>query len=229
MFGTNQDQTWANNYAYLDDSISGCKPTFQPNYIDNFDFLAEKLASNKHKSYYLNKCFDWSDSNGWFNDAHVRKIVAARFANFVINNLSPLEEDDQTIPITLFGYSHGGNVALQAIPLIYQATGKKINLITIATPAANTISPWSTRKFEDPNNDLFEGILLRHYHLWMKGDYTAGVMSKLYEGSDLYYRSSYHVTNKELISTCNPRSDKHGFPYFLQCIKENPFLNLQRQ
>ena len=34
-------------------------------------------------------------------------------------------------------YSHGGNVAIQAAKVIFEKTGQKVNIITIATPAYN--------------------------------------------------------------------------------------------
>lgn len=260
VFGTNQTQTWAMDYNY-DYEACGVKTTFQPVFTENIDSLSAKLASAQHtliSRQNMNKCFSWAGINGTYNDHSDRKRAAENLVAHVIANMPESEHNILNIPITLIGYSHGGNVALQAIPELYRLTGKKVNLITIATPSANhmptdftIINPDGSetrvqqtpeRYAENPVNPIFDGCLGKHYQLWIDKDRTGGVGSWLLEGSDLTYNAQPIRTwnFKILPSSCVPDipwydptkiNNKHGFPYYLPCIKSNPtlFTTLPRQ
>ena len=82
---------------------------------------------------------------------------------------------------------------------------------------------------ENPSYEKLENSLGLHYHFWMKGDKTAGVSSAALESSELFYVSP-RTKNFELDNSCNPDMDKHGFPYYLQCISgQLPNLHIPRQ
>lgn len=251
VFGTQQSQSWCLDYNTTCKAaqIDGCNTTFQPNFITNIDYLSETLSSNKHKKWTLNKCFDWSQHNHLTNNVEDRTTAATLLVEYVKNNLPVNEKNDKSIPITLIGYSHGGNVAIQAVPMLYQALGKKINLITIATPASNfTIKPkikFSTkdnsplsgfedhlRYIENPIHSSVSNYLNVHYHFWMENDFTAGAASWVLEGSHKEYfnskTTSFNLTNQKCSDAIwnnsswfsKSKYDRHGFPYFLPCINE---------
>jgi hypothetical protein len=69
----------------------------------------------------VNTNFGWT-APGW-NGTMMRANAATDLADYVIANKKGNE------PITLLGYSHGGNVSTQAADIIYERTGKKVNLI----------------------------------------------------------------------------------------------------
>jgi RHS repeat-associated protein len=81
--------------------------------------------------------------NGLTNTESDRSKAAANLTSYVMQNLNTNSEGHQE-DITLIGHSHGGNVAIQAIPMLRKALDNagygttKINLITVATPANNT-------------------------------------------------------------------------------------------
>jgi len=104
--------------------------------------------------------FTWPEgTNGFSNDESDRKKAAEKLADWVIGH--DLSGED----ITLIGHSHGGNVAIQAIDLIREELGedseKKINLITIATPAYN-----GTDDLENPENTSVDS----HTHFYSSRD-----------------------------------------------------------
>jgi hypothetical protein len=122
-------------------------------------------------------------------------------------------------------------------------TGKKVNLITIATPASNHGEREvyengrvynNPRWYENPSNPIFNNSLGIHYQLWIKNDLTAGVGSKTLEGSDLTFKSS-RTWNIQMDHYCSSVytylwDNRHGFPYYLDCIKNYiPSLNVPRQ
>jgi len=94
------------------------------------------------------------------NNKKDRHKAAQALAKYVIANHKDGEE------ITLAGHSHGGNVAIQAADIIYKATGQKVNIITIATPAYN-----GDQDTENPKNH--KGIN-DHIALWNKIDGVSG-------------------------------------------------------
>ena len=113
-----------------------------------------KLTNNK--SY--NAGFNWNAPIN--NNKKDRHKAAQALAKYVIANHKDGEE------ITLAGHSHGGNVAIQAADIIYKATGQKVNIITIATPAYN-----GDQDTENPKNH--KGIN-DHIALWNKIDGVSG-------------------------------------------------------
>jgi RHS repeat-associated protein len=82
------------------------------------------LTNNK----FLNTGFNWKAP--LWNNSSTRGKAALQLATYVMEHRKEGEE------ITLIGHSHGGNVAIQAAKLIYEKTGEKVNIITIATPAS---------------------------------------------------------------------------------------------
>ena len=212
IFGTGDHQTWDTN---PDDGWCGKETTFKPGLINNIDFLGKELCSKSHTNYTVNKCFDWSEFNQWDNGVHDRAKAAEQLVTYIRKNLPQKELNDQSIPITLIGYSHGGNVAIQAAPKIYEQLGKKVNLITISTPISNFPksskylvkqgSGYGNDKFterelknkryiENLNNPLIANAINLHYHFWIQNDKVVQG-SYLLEGSHLisYSNKSWNI------------------------------------
>lgn len=96
------------------------------------------LTGNSTSS--VNRDFSWESkngfNNGFTNNQKDRKKAAMALAVYVIENKKKGED------ISLVAHSHGGNVAIQAIRMIKSMLRKdgddrKVNLVTIATPAYN--------------------------------------------------------------------------------------------
>jgi RHS repeat-associated protein len=127
------------------------------------------------------KNFSWGKVSYLSNKRDIeRKAAANSLALHVLTIRKEMLESGEINsdePITLIGYSHGGNVAIQAAEIIYQKTGIKSNVITIATPAYNDNSS------EDPKDK--EGIK-KHIHIYSEFD---GV-DKIAGGRETYNNST---------------------------------------
>lgn len=97
-----------------------------------------------------------------------REIAALQLAKYVLENRNLDEE------ITLVGHSHGGNVAILAAKIIYESTGEKVNLITVATPVYEQ-GKGGKEKAEDPDNPINSRAINDHIHLSNKKDKVSGV------------------------------------------------------
>ncbi len=123
-----------------------------------------RITPNK----WFNTGFEWGSDflnygNGAFNDKSDRNKAANELVDYIMENRVDGED------ITLIGHSHGGNVALQAVPLLKSALERanlndvKINVITIATPAVNKIG-------DSENPATYTGILSNHIQIYNKID-----------------------------------------------------------
>ncbi len=236
IMGTNQNQSWDLAYPIPDECKNTGKPAFQPNFIENINFLAQFFASFKHKDYVLNKCFDWSDLNSTFNFVNERNQAAARLVDFIIKYLPEEEKQNTAIPVTLIGYSHGGNVALQAIPEIFRRTGKKVNLITINTPASNEKEEikikgeilYPQRASENPNYSKLKESLGMHYHFCTDKDITVFGSCIIHGGHIMYY--SNRSKNYKIDANCTSENNRHGNIYYLECFRNyTPLGQIRRQ
>jgi len=133
-----------------------------------------KITNNKS----VNTGFKWDAPLN--NNEKKRGEAAILLANYVIANRVKGEE------ITLVGHSHGGNVAIQAAKLIYEKTGEKVNIITIATPAYN-------KKGDIENPETQKAYINDHIALWNKVDGVSGGLA-----GDDFYKNSTITTNVEL-------------------------------
>ena len=137
------------------------KYMFNPDAIKQF----ERIGGNSK----TDKGFSWGNKGNYLNSRYgQRKKAAATLAKYIYEyrktaiangEISPDE------PITLVGYSHGGNVGIQAAEQIEKLTGQKVQLITYATPAYNDGS------IEDPATNK---SISKHIHIYSEGDYVQG-------------------------------------------------------
>jgi len=173
----------------------------------------------------LNTGFSWSNEdrsgtmkhggNTLLNGEKARAEAAQLLADYVVSNHVAGQ------PITLAGYSHGGNVAIQAIPLIRKAVGKdvQINLVTLFTPA------FAGRSTENPAK--YEADISKHFHFYSWGDAVVPLVDFQHMFSGGAHRD-YHGNgkHKNLVQTnvdaylSNEESKGHGSVYDSKLLKE---------
>jgi hypothetical protein len=103
-------------------------------------------------------------------------------------------------PVSLIGYSHGGNVADMAIAILNDQFGLKANLITISTPAYNSMFNVDYDAFaignpQDPQGN--DGIF-NHVHMVHENDRVVDVLAG---GSHSYSNpktKNYLITDKDI-------------------------------
>jgi RHS repeat-associated protein len=152
-----------------------------------------KASSNKT----WNNSFIWGGTdllvfrfgNGAYNDVEDRTKAAERLANHVFSNRNQNNSED----ITLIAHSHGGNVAIQAIPIIRKMLDDagfkdtKINLITVSTPAVN-----KKNDIENPEKLFQNRSLGVHMHIYNAYDGIQVSAANLVDtGNDTYYSETY--------------------------------------
>jgi hypothetical protein len=98
-------------------------------------------------------------------------------------NARKISEDE---PITIVGYSHGDNIALQSARILGEEYWTQVNVITIATPAYN-----GEGEVESPSNNL--GVY-QQYHFVHENDWVVRLA-----GGDLEYSS--FMTHNYVIKT----------------------------
>ncbi len=123
-------------------------------------------------------------------------------------------------PITLVGYSHGGNVSIQAAKILQDKYDARVNLITLSTPAYN-----GKDDAENPANDF---RINQHYHFVQQNDYV----TTFWAGGDRTYNNNktinFLITDKDIpnkgsVTDVTP----HFIPYdprFVQYLKNVPAM-----
>ena len=224
VMGTNQEQTYdREGYGKPEKEPSGNPTTFTKPMLENMNYVTTSIATSAHKTP-LNTGFSWEGLNGTFNDVKDRQKAAVLLANYVTANHVEGE------PITLIGYSHGGNVALQAASLIYNQLGVKVNIITINTPASNdkpvtvapailgfTVTVVPSRWVENPDNALIQQSVNSMYHLYTKETDWTVKGSWFLEGSSNSYESKFPTTIQTEI---NESCANHGNIYCPDTLKK---------
>jgi len=115
-------------------------------------------------------------------------VVRKRFEMIVKNEITPDE------PISLVGYSHGGNVAIQAAHILYRRYRMRVNLVTISTLAYDYWYKDGTMSFHPENPAINPGIK-RHYHIVHERDEVVRIA-----GGDKIYRTCSPKTKNYVIS-----------------------------
>jgi len=128
--------------------------------------------------------FRWQEAKDLLNKEEDRGDAAIRLAAHVLLKRQELlinEMISEDEPITLLGYSHGGNVAIQAARILGEL-GYKVQLITVSTPAYTDI--------DDPENPATVQSITGHLHIVHELDKVVNVAwgSKSYESAyqDVY-------------------------------------------
>ncbi len=148
----------------------------------------------------INHKFSWvGELNGFNNDKSDRQQAAENFTNYVIGNLKEGED------ITLIGHSHGGNVAIQAVNMIREkldegGDDRKINLITIATPAYN-----GEKDPENPANARIDG----HIHIYSQYDQVQTSGANLVGSKDATRTYNRPETQNAQVKDYKKREGRH--------------------
>jgi hypothetical protein len=123
-------------------------------------------------------------------------------------------------PITLVGYSHGGNVSIQAAKMLEEKYDARVNLITLSTPAYN-----GKNDAENPANDF---RINQHYQFVHQNDQVTTFWAR---GSQTYNNSktiNYVITDKDIpIKGSTFNFDPHYLPYnpkFVDYLKTVPAM-----
>ncbi|PKR80103.1 hypothetical protein CW751_11400 [Brumimicrobium salinarum] len=182
IHGTKQDgQSWSNNEA-------------------DRKLMKELLKFTNNQT--TNSTFDWSDLAFQTNSKGERREAAGRLVEYIIQFRKENAIIDEEI--TLIGYSHGGNVAIQTADMIYERFGIKVNLITLNTPvnpSAVDLNPFEYKSWEDP--EATTGVN-DHIHFWTFEDKVAGGLSGSdYYGQRIFWDDKVKTTNYMLRSKSN--------------------------
>ena len=157
--------------------------------------VLREFAGNKS----ANTNFEWGTYNGYFNQQGDRFRAAMNLTNHVMDNLGKDEN------ITLIGHSHGGNVAIQAIPMIRSALfekvmDRKIYLITISTPAYNRKDDPENPENSDSNS---------HKHFYSNDDPIMSGLSNIVGQKRADSRYTNKLTKNFQVETVN-KDNKNG-------------------
>jgi hypothetical protein len=170
--------------------------------------IATGLAGTTTGRVLHNSGFDWSASDRWGadntgrsapeNQQSDRGIAARRLATHVLSIVDEQHRNgnfnrDRPMVIDLVGFSHGGNVAIQAVKDITEGlkerglnTNSGIHLTTLSTPAYIYDKWGNYNKVEGPGpaaeNARIDGVSFAHTHFSVRGD---GVI-RLAAGNDTY-------------------------------------------
>ena len=154
-------------------------------------------------SYKLDMNFSWDEPSGLdlnyqLNDYDDRETAALLLVNYVLTHMVKGEE------INLCGYSHGGNVAIQAAHILFERFGIVSNLITINTPTfeKHTSLDGHPQYMEAP---FIDPGINDHVHIWTTLDQVAGGASN---GKDTY--DNGYTTNIEQSDYLLKRTDALG-------------------
>ena len=137
----------------------------------------------------INTSFRWNSPLS--NDRGMRRDAARLLVTHVMSTREKMIKAGtitEKEPVTLIGYSHGGNVAIQAIDKISKQLGVKINLITVSTPAYSNSS-------EDPTNKT---SINEHTQIVHQND---AVTSFYAGGEDIYTSSDSHEVTNRVVSS----------------------------
>ncbi|MDW8850110.1 thrombospondin type 3 repeat-containing protein [Flavobacterium sp. MMLR14_040] len=127
-------------------------------------------------SKFVNTGFEWGSiwkfnyGNNFFNDVEDRTEAAAELVNYIMAKRIKGED------ITLIAHSHGGNVSIQAAPLLKAALNSvgekdiKINIITIATPAVNNPNSVENPEMAEKIFPSLGKIINKHIHIYNPQD-----------------------------------------------------------
>ena len=87
----------------------------------------------------INDAFRWDAPI--YNSVHWRATAAGELAKYIYDTRSAMMKSGEITEdegISLIGYSHGGNVSIQAAQILSDQYGIKVNIITVSTPAYNS-------------------------------------------------------------------------------------------
>jgi hypothetical protein len=126
------------------------------------------------------------------NNFITRKVEAEELVSKIVkirNRMVAAGEITENEPITLIGYSHGGNVSIQAAQMLYDKYGAVVNLITVGTPAKNSTFNADANNpiFGNPEDPQGNDGINEHYHIRHTNDMVWRAADASEDKSDPYY------------------------------------------
>lgn len=158
-----------------------------------------------------NTSFSWEDGNGTFNQPGGRGDQARDFADHVLRAVDEGRfSRDQPLIIVPVGFSHGGNVAIQATEQIAEGLRARnfnggIHMVSLSTPAYNDNGPESPTRARQAAAD--NGVTYQQDHFSVAGD---GVIRLAVSNAN--YISGDFVRNHNLAALNHNGIDNHGAP-----------------
>lgn len=137
------------------------------------------------------------------NDMPMRKVAAGELVKYIVETRAKMianktiTEDE---PVSLIGYSHGGNVDIQAADMLNKQYNIKVNLVNVSTPAYNSKfgvdkDNWIYGNAEDPQGNKGINALVHVIHendrVWQAA------------GADMYYSDEDGKTKDYTILNSN--------------------------
>ena len=140
----------------------------------------------------MNTSFRWNSPLS--NDRGMRSDAARLLVTHVLSTREKMIKDGtitEKEPVTLIGYSHGGNVSIQSIDRISKQLGIKINLVTVSTPVYSNNS-------EDPTNktSINEHTQIVHQNDAVTSFYAGG--EDTYPSPDTHKVTNRVISNEEI-------------------------------
>ncbi|MEM9836748.1 MAG: RHS repeat-associated core domain-containing protein [Bacteroidota bacterium] len=135
------------------------------------------------------------------NTKNSRRNSARKVAAQIIKRRNGLIESGEISadePITLVGYSHGGNVAIQTAQLLEDELGTEVNLITVSTPAYNGDrgrDGWMLTEDPAKANGIGNHLQIVHENDKVASKYAMGNNEATYTGGATNNRV---ITNEEI-------------------------------
>ncbi|MDI9365088.1 MAG: hypothetical protein QM541_09070 [Flavobacterium sp.] len=164
----------------------------------------------------LDEKFRWN-APLWNSKNMERKVAAYQLAGYVIETRARLMDEGkitESEPISLIGYSHGGNVSIQAAKILNDYLGVKVNLVTVSTPAYTSV-------FYDPEDPAGNKGVNSQVHITHSNDdvwFIAGGLPS-YPTADNYYVQESEIPLKGGIEA---HTDLPESPKLAEVIKKIP-------
>lgn len=157
------------------------------------------------------------------NNQSDRKEAAQRLVDHIVQVRTDLIKNGKITdkePITLVGYSHGGNVSIQAAEMLKDQYDARVNLITLSTPAYNDKN--------DPENPAANNRINQHYQFVHSNDQVTTFWAR---GDRTYNNSktvNFLITDKDIpIKGSTLDFSPHYLPYetkFIGYLKNVPAM-----
>jgi RHS repeat-associated protein len=168
------------------------------------------------------------------NDYNIRKVAAQQLVKHIIETRAKMMangEITENESITLVGYSHGGNVSIQAAQMLNDKFGIKVNLITVGTPAKNSAfgTDADNPVFGNPEDPQGNTGINSHYHIRHVNDMVWKVADAAGDKSDPYYSNEGTTRNWDIPNTeikldgpIKAHTDLPSHPKFETALKQLP-------
>jgi RHS repeat-associated protein len=160
--------------------------------VDNTPLIKNLLKLTNNKTVDLS--FGWNVTNAHgqvlsrtTNDTKSRNHAATMLVNHIIDYRKTKGITDEEI--TLIGFSHGGNVSIQAAQMLYEQYGIKVNIITVNTPAFNGNDDAENPAMNEGINDMI--------HFYTKGDGVAGPGAGAGTSDDKYTDTPLYMNSQQ--------------------------------